>query len=153
MKLCFFSRHLRGSLGVSLITGITAITMAGVAIQMGYANYKLKTEKQLHILNSIRFATIVQIGLEEGWLSTPASNTSASITLTEVDAGYNFSSNLKDPSNDSTTYKTSSYILVNNDNGTLKFYASLIQDNSEHIYVASSTEVHLLSISDITLNI
>ena len=153
MKLCFFSRHLRGSLGVSLITGITAITMAGVAIQMGFANYKLKTEKQLHILNSIRFATIVQIGLEEGWLSTPASNTSASITLTEVDAGYNFSSNLKDPSNDSTTYKTSSYILVNNDNGTLKFYASLIQDNSEHIYVASSTEVHLLSISDITLNI
>ena len=153
MKLCFFSRRLRGSLGISLITGITAITMAGVAIQMGYANYKLKTEKQLHILNSIRFATIVQIGLEEGWLSTPASNTSASITLTEVDAGYNFSSNLKDPSNDSTTYKTSSYILVNNDNGTLKFYASLIQDNSEHAYVAASTEVHLLSISDITLNI
>jgi hypothetical protein len=153
MKLCFFSRRLGGSLGISLITGITAITMAGVAIQMGFANYKLKTEKQLHILNSIRFATIVQIGLEEGWLSAPASNTSASITLTQVDLGYNFSSNLKDPSNDSTTYKTSSYILVNNDNGTLKFYASLIQDNSEHIYVASSTEVHLLSISDITLNI
>ena len=59
-----FNKKVLGNIGLSIMGGITAITFAGVAMQMGYSSFKLKTEKQLHILNSVRFVTIVQIGIE-----------------------------------------------------------------------------------------
>ena len=91
----FFKSRLMGNIGISVVSGITAISMAGVAMQMGYSNFKVKAEKQLHILNSIRFATIVQIGMEEGWVSTPEINDTITITLTEIDNNYPLSTNLK----------------------------------------------------------
>ena len=68
------NKRILGNIGISIISGITALN-SSVAMQMGYSNFKVKAEKQLHILNSVRFATIAQIGLEEGWINEPSSKT------------------------------------------------------------------------------
>ena len=103
---------LTGNIGVGVISGITALTMAGVAMQLGYSSFKAKAEKQLHILNSIRFATIIQIGLEEGWVNKPDLNDSSTITLSDVDTEYNLSSSLKNPSLSTQSYDSDSYIKI-----------------------------------------
>jgi hypothetical protein len=142
-----------GNIGISVIGGITALSMAGVAMQMGYSNFKVKAEKQLHILNSIRFATIVQIGMEEGWVSTPEINDSIIITLTEVDTNYPLSTNLKNPSLETQIYNESSSITIENNNGKIDFYCTLIEHSSNHNYIDGSVNVHNLSIENIQLNI
>ena len=118
LKKIFHSK-LAGNIGITLISGVTALSMAGVAMQMGYSNFKIKAEKQLHILNGIRFATIVQIGMEEGWVSTPESNDSITITLTEVDNNYHLSTNLKNPSLESQNYNPNSSITIENNSGKI----------------------------------
>ena len=125
-----FQSKLLGNIGISLVGGITALSMAGVAMQMGYSNFKIKAEKQLHILNSIRFATIVQIGMEEGWVSSPENNDSITITLTDIDNNYELSTTLKNPSLASQTYNSDSSITIENTNGKIDFYCSLIVPNS-----------------------
>lgn len=149
----FFKSRLMGNIGISVVSGITAISMAGVAMQMGYSNFKVKAEKQLHILNSIRFATIVQIGMEEGWVSTPEINDTITITLTEIDNNYPLSTNLKNPSLESQAYDSDSSITIENSNGKLDFYCSLIENESSHNYIDDSINVHSLSIENINLNI
>lgn len=140
-----------GNIGITVVSGITALSMAGVAMQMGYANFKIKAEKQLHILNSIRFATIVQIGMEEGWVVTPETNDSITITLTDIDSNYPLSTNLKNPSLESQIYHSDSSITIENTDGKIDFYCSLIEDNSAHNYTDSSVNVHNLSINNISL--
>ncbi len=144
---------LKGNIGLGVISGITALTMAGVAMQMGYSNFKIKAEKQLHILNSIRFATIIQIGLEEGWVSTPETNNTITITLTEVNNEYSLSTTLKNPSLNNQNYDNSSYIEIRNTDGKNKFFCNLIEDDSSHSYTDESVEVHSLTIENIELNI
>lgn len=144
---------LKGNIGITLVSGITALSMAGVAMQMGYANFKIKAEKQLHILNCVRFSTITQIGMEEGWITTPENNNSETITSTDIDDNYALTSNLKNPSIDSQNYDPNSTITITNDNGTLKFYCSLIEENTTHQYTDNTIQVHALSVENITLNI
>ena len=144
---------LKGNIGITLISGITALSMAGVAMQMGYSNFKIKAEKQLHILNSIRFATITQIGMEEGWITTPDNNSSITITLTDIDTNYPLSSNLKNPSTSTQNYDPDSSITVNNNGGKLEFYCTLIEENTSHNYIDNTIIVHDLSIENISLNI
>lgn len=140
-----------GNIGISIIGGITALSMAGVAMQMGYSSFKIKAEKQLHILNSIRFATIVQIGMEEGWVLKPETNDSITVTLTDVDSNYPLSSNLKNPSLESQTYNADSSIIIENLNGKINFYCSLIEYESTHNYTDTTIDVHNLSIGNISL--
>ena len=147
------SKRFFGNIGLSLISGITALSLAGVAMQMGYSNFKIKAEKQLHILNSIRFATIVQIGLEEGWVLTPASNDSITITLSDINSNYPLASNLKNPSLTSQNYSTDSSITIENNDGKIEFYCSLIEDGSEHNYIDSSIVVYNLAVENVSLNI
>ena len=45
------NRFLKGSALVGAVAGITALSFAGIAVQMGHSNFKQKAEKQLHILN------------------------------------------------------------------------------------------------------
>ena len=144
---------LTGNIGVGVISGITALTMAGVAMQLGYSSFKAKAEKQLHILNSIRFATIIQIGIEEGWVSKPELNDSTTITLSDVDTEYNLSSTLKNPSLNTQNYDTDSYIKIENNNGKTIFFCSLMEENSDHSYTDNNIEVHNLAIENIQLNI
>jgi len=146
-----FKSKLMGNIGISIIGGITALSMAGVAMQMGYSNFKIKAEKQLHILNSIRFATIVQIGMEEGWVATPDTNDSITVTLTDVDNNYPLSTNLKNPSLESQTYNTDSSIIIENSNGKIDFYCLLIEHESAHNYTDNTVSVHNLSINNISL--
>ena len=142
-----------GNIGITLISGVTALSMAGVAMQMGYSNFKIKAEKQLHILNGIRFATIVQIGMEEGWVSTPQSNDSITVTLTEIDNNYHLSTNLKNPSLESQNYNPNSSITIENNSGKIEFYCTLIEENTSHNYIDNSINVHNLAIENISLNI
>ena len=142
---------LTGNVGVTLISGITALSMAGVAMQMGYSNFKIKAEKQLHILNGIRFATIVQIGMEEGWVSTPESNDSITVTLTDIDNNYHLSTNLKNPSLQSQNYNPDSAITIENNSGKIEFYCTLIEENTSHNYIDNSINVHNLAIENISL--
>ena len=142
-----------GNIGITLISGVTALSMAGVAMQMGYSNFKIKAEKQLHILNGIRFATIVQIGMEEGWVSTPESNDSITVTLTEVDNNYHLSTNLKNPSLESQNYNPNSSITIENNSGKIEFYCTLIEENTNHNYIDNSINIHNLAIENISLNI
>ena len=144
---------LTGNIGVGVISGITALTMAGVAMQLGYSSFKAKAEKQLHILNSIRFATIIQIGLEEGWVNKPDLNDSSTITLSDVDSEYNLSSSLKNPSLNTQNYDTDSYIKIENNNGKTIFFCSLMEENTDHTYTDNNIEVHNLAIENIQLNI
>ena len=153
MLRLFFKQKLIGNIGISLISGITALSLAGVAMQMGYSNFKLKAEKQLHILNSIRFATIVQIGMEEGWVDLPLTNDSTSITLSEIDINYQLSSNLKNPSLTSQNYNPDSAIIIENTNGKINFYCTLIEEDSAHNYTDNTINVHNLGIDNISLNI
>lgn len=146
-----FKSKLMGNIGISIIGGVTALSMAGVAMQMGYSNFKIKAEKQLHILNSIRFATIVQIGMEEGWVSTPDTNDSITITLTDVDSNYPLSTNLKNPSIESQIYSENSSITIENSNGKIDFYCSLIENESAHNYTDNTISVHNLSINNVNL--
>jgi hypothetical protein len=146
-----FNSKLMGNIGISIIGGITALSMAGVAMQMGYSSFKIKAEKQLHILNSIRFATIVQIGMEEGWVLKPETNDSITVTLTDVDSNYPLSSNLKNPSLESQTYNADSSIIIENLNGKINFYCSLIEYESTHNYTDTTIDVHNLSIGNISL--
>lgn len=148
-----FNKKVLGNIGLSIMGGITAITFAGVAMQMGYSSFKLKTEKQLHILNSVRFVTIVQIGIEEGWVPKPGSSSSETIYLSDVETNYDLSTTLKNPSLDSQNYNESSFIIVQNENGKLKFFVELIEENSSHKYIENEKEIHLLGIDDVTLNI
>ena len=155
MKQSIIKRILKQKLSgnIGIISGITALTMAGVAMQMGYSGFKIKAEKQLHILNSIRFATIIQIGIEEGWVENPDTNNTILVTLSEIDSDYNLSSNLKNPSLATQMYDDDSYIKIKNINGKTKFYCNLIEDNSDHEYTDETIEVHTLSIQNIELNI
>tara|TARA_Y100001935_G_C17303384_1_gene510718 strand:+ start:1919 stop:2380 length:462 start_codon:yes stop_codon:yes gene_type:complete len=146
-----FKSKLMGNIGISIIGGITALSMAGVAMQMGYSSFKIKAEKQLHILNSIRFATIVQIGMEEGWVIQPNTNDSITVTLTDVDNNYPLSTNLKNPSLESQSYNADSSIIIENSNGKIDFYCSLIEHESTHNYTDNTISVHNLSINDISL--
>ena len=153
MLRLFFKQKLIGNIGISLISGITALSLAGVAMQMGYSNFKLKAEKQLHILNSIRFATIVQIGMEEGWVDLPLTNDSTTITLSEIDINYQLSTNLKNPSLTSQNYNPDSAIVIENTNGKINFYCTLIEEDSAHNYTDNTINVHNLGIDNISLNI
>jgi|TARA_B100001142_G_scaffold296539_1_gene318308 hypothetical protein len=152
-NMSIIPRVLKGNIGITLVTAITALSMAGVAMQMGYSNFKLKAEKQLHILNAIRFATIVQIGLEEGWVETPDNNTSATISLTDIDASYPLLSHLKNPSQVNQTYHADSSVTINNTSGSLNFYCSLIEDGSSHEYTNTTISIYELTVEDISLNI
>lgn len=143
----------RGNVGITLVAAITALSMGGVAMQMGYSNFKLKAEKQLHILNAIRFATIVQIGLEEGWVETPILNESISINLTDIDASYPLLSHLKNPSQSNQTYNANSSITITNTSGTLHFYCLLIEDGSNHQYTDNTISIYELTVEKISLNI
>lgn len=153
MLRLFFKQKLIGNIGISLISGITALSLAGVAMQMGYSNFKLKAEKQLHILNSIRFVTIVQIGMEEGWIDLPLTNDSTTITLSEIDINYQLSTNLKNPSLTSQNYNPDSAIIIENTNGKINFYCTLIEEDSVHNYTDNTINVHNLGIDNISLNI
>ena len=153
MLRLFFKQKLIGNIGISLISGITALSLAGVAMQMGYSNFKLKAEKQLHILNSIRFATIVQIGLEEGWVDSPSTNDSITITLSELDISYQLSTNLKNPSLTSQNYNPESSMIIENTNGKISFYCTLIEEDSSHNYTDNTINVHNLGVDNISLNI
>ncbi|MEC8678546.1 MAG: hypothetical protein VXX85_06810 [Candidatus Margulisiibacteriota bacterium] len=153
MLRLFFKQKLIGNIGISLISGITALSLAGVAMQMGYSNFKLKAEKQLHILNSIRFATIVQIGMEEGWVDLPLTNDSTTITLSEIDINYQLSTNLKNPSLTSQNYNPDSAIIIENTNGKINFYCTLIEEDSAHNYTDNTINVHNLGVDNISLNI
>jgi len=153
MLRLFFKQKLIGNIGISLISGITALSLAGVAMQMGYSNFKLKAEKQLHILNSIRFATIVQIGMEEGWVDLPLTNDSTTITLSEIDINYQLSTNLKNPSLTSQNYNPDSAIIIENTNGKINFYCTLIEEDSTHNYTDNTINVHNLGVDNISLNI
>jgi hypothetical protein len=153
MLKLFFKQKLIGNIGISLISGITALSLAGVAMQMGYSNFKLKAEKQLHILNSIRFATIVQIGMEEGWVDLPLTNDSTTITLSEIDINYQLSTNLKNPSLTSQNYNPDSAIIIENTNGKINFYCTLIEEDSNHNYTDNTINVHNLGVNNISLNI
>ena len=153
MLRLFFKQKFIGNIGISLISGITALSLAGVAMQMGYSNFKLKAEKQLHILNSIRFATIVQIGLEEGWVDSPSINNSITITLSELDISYQLSSNLRNPSLTSQNYNPESSMIIENTNGKIRFYCTLIEEDSSHNYTDNTINVHNLGVDNISLNI
>ncbi len=146
-------KKIYGNIGISIISGITVLSLAGVAMQMGYSNFKVKAEKQLHILNSIRFATIAQIGIEEGWINQPSLNSSVTITLTEIDTNYQLSTNLKNPSETSQNYDPNSSIKIENINGKYEFYCQLIKENSSHNYTDNNIKVHNLLVGNITLNI
>lgn len=153
MLRLFFKQKFIGNIGISLISGITALSLAGVAMQMGYSNFKLKAEKQLHILNSIRFATIVQIGLEEGWVDSPSINNSITITLSELDISYQLSTNLRNPSLTSQNYNPESSMIIENTNGKIRFYCTLIEEDSSHNYTDNTINVHNLGVDNISLNI
>lgn len=153
MLRLFFKQKFIGNIGISLISGITALSLAGVAMQMGYSNFKLKAEKQLHILNSIRFATIVQIGLEEGWVDSPSINDSITITLSELDISYQLSTNLRNPSLTSQNYNPESSMIIENTNGKIRFYCTLIEEDSSHNYTDNTINVHNLGVDNISLNI
>lgn len=144
--------RLKGSVGAMVFSGLTLITFGGIAMQMGFSNYKIRAEKQLHILNSIRFSTIIQIGLEEGWLTKPINGQSETFDLITVDASYPLSTTLRNPSLKTQKYSTNSNILVSNTNGKYTFYAQMIEDQSTHIYISSSKEIYNLDINDVSLN-
>ena len=146
-------QKLIANIGVGLISGLTAVSFAGVAIQMGFSGFKTRAEKQLHILNSIRFATIIQIGIDEGWVNTPDENSSSTIKLNDLDNDYQYSINLKNPSLKTQKYDLNSSITIENNSGKLHFYCNLIEDGSEHQYTNSSVIVYNLSINDINLNL
>jgi hypothetical protein len=142
-----------GNIGISIISGITALSLAGVAMQMGYSNFKIKAEKQLHILNSIRFATIIQIGMEESWVEFPENGNHVIITLSEVDTNFQLSTNLKNPSLNSQNYHSDSSMKIENTNGKIHFFCTLIEENSTHNYTDNSIDVHDLTVENIMLNI
>ena len=145
--------NLIGNIGISIISGITALSLAGVAMQMGYSNFKIKAEKQLHILNSIRFATIIQIGMEENWVEFPENGNHVIITLSDVDTNFQLSTNLKNPSLNSQNYHTDSSMKIENTNGKINFFCTLIEENSTHNYTDNSIDVHNLTVENIILNI
>jgi hypothetical protein len=147
-----FKQRLWGNIGVGLVSGITALSMAGVAMQMGYSHFKLKAEKQLHILNSIRLATVVQIGLEEGWVNSPDQNGSITLNLSDIDESYPVSSTLKNPSNADQLYGTNSLVTIENNQGKLMFYCALTDHNSTHIYTDDTVKIYNLTLENITLN-
>jgi hypothetical protein len=145
------NHRLNANIGLSIISGITALSLAGVAMQMGYSNFKIKAEKQLHILNSIRFSTIVQIGIEEGWVIAPNTDESLIITLSDIEDNYPLSSNLKNPSQASQNYDLESSVTILNADGKLNFYCTLIEDQTNHTYTDSTVVVSNLTIENITL--
>ncbi|MEK9727304.1 MAG: hypothetical protein VW397_04255 [Candidatus Margulisiibacteriota bacterium] len=149
----YFFRRVYANIGLSIISGITILSLAGVAMQMGYANFKVKAEKQLHILNSIRFATIAQIGIEEGWISEPSMNESITITLTDIDSNYQLSTNLRNPSETSQNYSPNSSIKIENNNGRYEYYCLLLNEETTHTYTDDNIKVHDLSVENITLSI
>ncbi|MGC6367451.1 MAG: hypothetical protein ACON35_05560 [Candidatus Marinamargulisbacteria bacterium] len=150
-------KHLKGKLigniGIGLISGLTALSFAGVGIQMGFSGFKARAEKQLHILNGIRFATIIQIGIDEGWVTPPETNNVTTIQINELDELYEFSINLKNPSLNTQEYNETSAIIIENTNGKLNFYCNLIEDGSDHQYTDPNIVVFSLTIDDIYLNI
>ena len=143
---------LKGNVGTTIITAATAITFGGIAMQMGYSSFKIKAEKQLHILNSIRFSTIVQIGIEEDWVDAPSQSNSAIVHLSDVEANYSLSSTLKNPSDPSQLYHDDSNVVIQNDSGKLKFFVELIKYDSDHKYIYSNKEIHLLEVNDVNIN-
>ena len=126
MLRLFFKHKLIGNIGISLISGITALSLAGVAMQMGYSNFKLKAEKQLHILNSIDLQQLFKLEWKN-WVDLPLTNDSTTITLSEIDINYQLSTNLKNPSLTSQNYNPDSAIIIENTNGKINFYCTLIE--------------------------
>ena len=84
----FNIKKLKATALVSAVAGITALSFTGIAIQMGHSNFKASAEKQLHILNSIRLSTIVQIGIEEQWVDLNDSS-STTVYLSDIDNASN----------------------------------------------------------------
>ena len=119
MKILKLRKYLSGNIGLGLISSITALSFTGVAIQIGYTGFKQKAEKQLHILNSIRFATIVQIGIEEGWVNSPETNSTTEIKLVDINTNGPVNIQLKNPSLITETYDDDSAIIIENNNRIL----------------------------------
>jgi hypothetical protein len=140
-----------GNMGITLVSGITALSLAGVAMQMGYANFKIKAEKQLHILNSIRFVTLIEIGLEDGWVVAPPINESETITIADVDNAYSMGAHLKNPSQQNQLYHDDSAVIIQNDNGRLVFYSRLM-DTEGHLYTTDTIAAYNLTINDIHID-
>ena len=55
-----YTIRIKRNIGITLVSGITALSMAGVAMQMGYANFKIKGKTTSH-LNCVRFSTIIKL--------------------------------------------------------------------------------------------
>ena len=146
----FKLKSLKATALVSAVAGITALSFTGIAIQMGHSNFKASAEKQLHILNSIRLSTIVQIGIEEQWVNLNDSS-STIVYLADIDNSYNVSSTLKNPSTSSQAYDVNSYVLIESNNNYYSFFVYLKEPDSDHIYIQPETEIHLLNVNDVSL--
>ena len=153
MNVYKLKKYIKGNIGIGLISGITALSFTGVAIQIGYTGFKQKAEKQLHILNSIRFATIVQIGIEEGWVNLPDSNGTTEIKLIDINTSTPVNIQLKNPSLLTETYDDDSAIIIENNNGTLEYYCNLLEDGTNHNYINSDIDVYNLTPENIELNL
>ena len=153
MKILKLRKYLSGNIGLGLISSITALSFTGVAIQIGYTGFKQKAEKQLHILNSIRFATIVQIGIEEGWVNSPETNSTTEIKLVDINTNGPVNIQLKNPSLITETYDDDSAIIIENNNGILEYYCNLLEDGSNHNYINSQIDVYNLKPNNVELNL
>jgi len=137
----------RGFTVLGVVVGVIAISLMGYLMQSSFFNYRLESEKRLHVFNAIKLASIVEIGAEEGSVQLPSDGNSTDITLSAMMTHYDSTLLTKNPSGEDQLYHSDSFIRIVNNAGKYEYYIELKDNQSAYVYIAISTQVHLLTTS------